>query len=549
MNGPKMGWDTGWKPGIQSIPAIAPGYKKQTYPKGAVISVGEKLYISNTAIGTPEDFNKDHWDETDVMSCISDVSGDILDDGSTSETIVVAVPSSQSRDYTVGNYYKVQGKVAKLRTKTEGDNVTELTFDTTSGVLEAINNSTGKVAVFTFSGIEYPLIADMNAALISGKDVVLIRTSNPSRYDVFYLTYRNSGGGHIQMEFTGLEEMLYCTDNVWTVKSSSVAMATSIAPAYDSTQAYPTVGTVVMHNGLRYVSNTAISTAEPWTPAHWTEKSVETALAGAGGDSPILEIDHNTYFDDIARTQQNFNNILTKKVIVVNLSAYGYMGRVFAVLTNYSYYTEWLGFSYIPADFGDYGNTTLGMGYFWWHRNSSATKGGTFNPTNESLFFFPSVSGSTHRFLYYNGSRTEWKSEDDFRFVPTTSGHYNQNLRSGLNGTFQWEPDLNAGANKTESDISGGVYSVSDQHSVNVLALTTVSALTVKYTGTGAPNFALEIDNTGNSSAVTVTVKDASDNTLFYSTAAGNSIAAGKYVQLTCVNKCWTLAEFTQPTP
>jgi hypothetical protein len=73
MNGPKMGWDTGWKPGIQSIPAIAPGYKKQTYPKGAVISVGEKLYISNTAIGTPEDFNKDHWDETDVMSCISDV--------------------------------------------------------------------------------------------------------------------------------------------------------------------------------------------------------------------------------------------------------------------------------------------------------------------------------------------------------------------------------------------------------------------------------------------------------------------------------------------
>jgi hypothetical protein len=72
-----MGWDTGWKPGIQSIPAIAPGYKKQTYPKGAVISVGEKLYISNTAIGTPEDFNKDHWDETDVMSCISDVSGDV----------------------------------------------------------------------------------------------------------------------------------------------------------------------------------------------------------------------------------------------------------------------------------------------------------------------------------------------------------------------------------------------------------------------------------------------------------------------------------------
>jgi hypothetical protein len=209
---------------------------------------------------------------------IAQAINNVLDDGSASETIVVAVPSSQSSDYTVGNYYEVQGKVAKLRTKTEGDNVTELTFDTTSGVLEAINNSTGKVAVFTFSGIEYPLIADMNAALISGKDVVLIRDQNPSRYDVFYLTYRNSGGGHIQMEFTGLEEMLYCTDDTWTVKPNSVAMATSVAPAYDSTQPYPTVGTAVMHKGLRYVSNTAISTAEAWTPAHWTEKSVEDEI-------------------------------------------------------------------------------------------------------------------------------------------------------------------------------------------------------------------------------------------------------------------------------
>lgn len=145
MNGPKMGWDTGWKPGIQSIPAIAPGYKKQTYPKGAVISVSEKLYVSNTAIGTPEDFNKDHWDETDVMSCISDVSGDILDDGSTSETVVVAVPLSQADDYTVGDYYKIQNRVAELRTKTVGDEVCQLTFDTKRGVLEAINDAVSEI--------------------------------------------------------------------------------------------------------------------------------------------------------------------------------------------------------------------------------------------------------------------------------------------------------------------------------------------------------------------------------------------------------------------
>ena len=65
--------------------------------------------------------------------------GNILDDGSASETIVVAVPVSQSSNYTVGNYYEVQGKVARLRTKTDSDDVTQLTFDTTSGILNAVN--------------------------------------------------------------------------------------------------------------------------------------------------------------------------------------------------------------------------------------------------------------------------------------------------------------------------------------------------------------------------------------------------------------------------
>lgn len=70
----------------------------------------------------------------------------ILDDGSASETVVVAVPSSQSSNYTVGNYYEVQGKVARLRTKTDGDDVTQLTFDTTSGVLDAMNDIAGDIA-------------------------------------------------------------------------------------------------------------------------------------------------------------------------------------------------------------------------------------------------------------------------------------------------------------------------------------------------------------------------------------------------------------------
>lgn len=52
----------------------------------------------------------------------------------------------------------------------------------------------------------------------------------------------------------------------------------SIAPDYDPESTYPTVGTAVTHEGLRYVSNTVISTAEEWTVAHWTEKSVEDEI-------------------------------------------------------------------------------------------------------------------------------------------------------------------------------------------------------------------------------------------------------------------------------
>lgn len=54
--------------------------------------------------------------------------------------------------------------------------------------------------------------------------------------------------------------------------------SSSVAPDYDPESTYPTIGTAVMHGGLRYVSNTAINTPEEWTAANWTEKSVEDEI-------------------------------------------------------------------------------------------------------------------------------------------------------------------------------------------------------------------------------------------------------------------------------
>jgi hypothetical protein len=101
---------------------------------------------------------------------------------------------------------------------------------------------------------------------------------------------------------------------------------------------------------------------------------------------------------------------------------------------------------------------------------------------------------------------------------------------------------------KDESNLdTGNILAISCGNSNTELALTTVSTLTV-LANPGVANFALLVDNTENSQDVTVTVKDSTGATTFYqSTAAGNTIGAGKICQVTCVGKCWTLAEFELP--
>lgn len=60
----------------------------------------------------------------------------------------------------------------------------------------------------------------------------------------------------------------------------------NIASAYDSTATYA-VGDLCIYNGNLYECTTAISTAEEWTAAHWTQKTVAQELAGAGGASYV----------------------------------------------------------------------------------------------------------------------------------------------------------------------------------------------------------------------------------------------------------------------
>ena len=98
---------------------------------------------------------------------------------------------------------------------------------------------------------------------------------------------------------------------------------------------------------------------------------------------------------------------------------------------------------------------------------------------------------------------------------------------------------------KYEVDIDQGILAIDGGNVVTSVTLNSVNAVTFSVDEI-VPAFAIEIDNTGNSNDVAVTVMNRS-TTLKYSSAAGNEVGAGKYVQLTCVGGCWTMAEFEAP--
>lgn len=141
------------------------------------------------------------------------------------------------------------------------------------------------------------------------------------------------------------------------------------------------------------------------------------------------------------------------------------------------------------------------------------------------------------------GSEDIVKSVLEFDEVPTEGSH--NLVESGSVAKAIGNSKIHDGGSKTESDLVEGVLTIASTNSVTKLTLTTAETLTV-LANEGVPNFALEIDNTGNGNDVTVTVKDSTGTTTLKASAAGgNTIDDGAYVQLTCVGGCWTMAVFS----
>ena len=135
-------------------------------------------------------------------------------------------------------------------------------------------------------GTTYPDAEDVITAVEQNKDVIILwnQQGNLFIYSLVYV-YGYGSSGDKAYHFRCLrdpneQKTLSVSGGVSTWSRStinSITLPGSIADLYSDASTYA-VGDVVMYGGFRYVCNTAITTEENWTSAHWTQTSVSAQI-------------------------------------------------------------------------------------------------------------------------------------------------------------------------------------------------------------------------------------------------------------------------------
>ena len=123
-----------------------------------------------------------------------------------------------------------------------------------------------------------------------------------AQYNAIFMDFYNhikdqlseDAAGHLQVEIDNLSDSI---DN----------LSDSIAPQYDPSQTYGK-GWVRMYNNKRYHSNQTITEPESWTPEHWTEESLDTALGEIKENSAVKvggQITNYTSVENLAYDSTN----------------------------------------------------------------------------------------------------------------------------------------------------------------------------------------------------------------------------------------------------
>lgn len=313
--------------------------------------------------------------------------------------------------------------------------------------------------------------------------------------------------------------------NVDSVKYKNIVSDPNL-DEYDPTATYA-VGDFCYYENELYECNTAISTAEAWTAAHWTKIIVKDLIdaAKAVAEEAAQAIEGAK---DLSFNEDFFTPTETENEVNINLNGVPFgvdndtpleilqdtqEGLVLGANSPFQTVIAPLYDSTSSYAVGDY---VMYKSKYYRCANASSSPAGDWVAADWAETSVDEILGSIATALATINTAIETVSH---------AGMY----------------DL---GNKTESDLTDGKLAIGAGNSTTKLTLTTVSTLTV-LANSGVPNFALVIDNSGNSNNVTITVKDSTNTTTFLqSVSAGNEVTAGKIFQLTCVGNCWTLAEF-----
>ena len=110
--------------------------------------------------------------------------------------------------------------------------------------------------------------------------------------------------------------------------------------------------------------------------------------------------------------------------------------------------------------------------------------------------------------------------------------------------------DNTLGAIKNGGALTDGASVTVPNNALSTLS-TAQSTLTLNINvgSNEVPNFAVEVSPSADCTLTVTKTVGGTPTTLKASVAGGNSLTSGKRYQVTCVGSCWTLAEFTVPTP
>lgn len=313
--------------------------------------------------------------------------------------------------------------------------------------------------------------------------------------------------------------------NVDSVKYKNIVSDPNL-DEYDPTATYA-VNDFCYHENELYECNTAIAVAEAWNAAHWTKIIVKDLIdaAKAVADEAAQTISEAK---DLSFNEDFFTSTETENEVIINLNGVpiGVDDETPLQILQDTQEGIVLGadspFQTVIAPLYD-STSSYGVGDYVMHK---------------SKYYRCTTASSTPAGAWNAANWTETSVDEILGSIATALSTINTAIESVSHAGMY---DL---GNKTESDLNNGKLAIGAGNSTTKLTLTTVSALTV-LANSGVPNFALVIDNSGNSNNVTITVKDSTDTTTFMqSVSAGNEVTAGKIYQLTCVGNCWTLAEF-----